>query len=201
MLMNGSVWSLCWMNVQFDPSVEWMFNLILVLNECSVWSECWMNVQFDPCVKWMLSSILGYRLDLCWMNSQFHPWLQAKPAWIMWACLLYLMSSNDESDYSVSCWKTLGLTPVHDVKNDEFLTLVPDVEECWVWLLTDKWRIPSLKSEPYVYWRMLIPAIHFMLNVPLYLMLKKAESDSLATALASMVFPFPGGPKSRRPLR
>jgi hypothetical protein len=32
-------------------------------------------------------------------------------------------------------------------------------------------------------------------------MLKKAESDSLATALASMVFPFPGGPKSRRPLR
>ena len=31
-------------------------------------------------------------------------------------------------------------------------------------------------------------------------MLKKAESDSLATALANIVFPLPGGPKRRSPL-
>ena len=31
-------------------------------------------------------------------------------------------------------------------------------------------------------------------------MLKKADSDSLATALASKVLPHPGGPKRRRPL-
>ena len=30
-------------------------------------------------------------------------------------------------------------------------------------------------------------------------MLKKALSDSLATARASMVFPLPGGPKSNKP--
>ena len=34
-----------------------------------------------------------------------------------------------------------------------------------------------------------------------YLILKKAESDSLATALASIVFPLPGGPNSSKPLR
>ena len=34
----------------------------------------------------------------------------------------------------------------------------------------------------------------------LALMLKKALSDSLATARASMVFPLPGGPNSNNPL-
>ena len=32
-------------------------------------------------------------------------------------------------------------------------------------------------------------------------MLKKEESDSLATALASIVFPFPGGPNNNKPLK
>ncbi len=31
-------------------------------------------------------------------------------------------------------------------------------------------------------------------------MLKNEESDSLATALANIVLPFPGGPNSNKPL-
>ncbi len=147
LLNECSVWSLCWWMAQFDPCVEWMLSSILVFNECSVWSLCWMISQFDPCVKWMLaqfdpcvkrmlaqfdpcvnaqfdhvlnecsllSSILGYRLNLCWMNAQYDPWLNLYWRMLFW--LLYLMSSNDESDYSTSCWRTLmGLTPVLDVK-------------------------------------------------------------------------------------
>ena len=43
------------------------------------------------------------------------------------------------------------------------------------------------------------PSPTYLLVRLLALMLKKALSDSLATALANMVLPLPGGPKRRRP--
>ena len=43
------------------------------------------------------------------------------------------------------------------------------------------------------------PSPTYLLVRLLALMLKKALSDSLATALANMVLPLPGGPKRRSP--
>ncbi len=113
-LNKCSVWSLCWINAQFDPCVQWMFSLILVFNECSFWSLCeWMLsliLVFNECsvrslaiAKPVLKNVgLTLVLDVKNYQSDSFTWgwwmmnLMLNDAIGLW--LLFLKLKNDESD-------------------------------------------------------------------------------------------------------